>query len=118
MIFPSKQYLDYNRDDFNSFKEWGITINEDIKYCKKIPYESIFEFQGKCEPHQLPFYHPYWLYTIVNQKYPNRDDIGKIWKDYRDIKFGRIQTGITLKMIKEQLEIFIKIHKNGKSKKT
>jgi hypothetical protein len=63
-------------------------VNQEYQYCKKI--EDPFEFIGKCEPTDLPSYHPYW-------KHAYEQSVENLKKEMQNRLDECIKTGLNLK---------------------
>jgi len=52
--------------DFNGWDEWVIFVNNNINYAKT--KSNVKDFKGKCEPTDLPSFHPYWCFMAKLRK--------------------------------------------------
>lgn len=55
---------DYEKGSINFY----IDNEKSIDYCNALPFSKMLEFQGKCEPLDLPSVHPYWILKGVSKK--------------------------------------------------
>jgi hypothetical protein len=55
-----KTFEEKNLNSFNNdWNKWILFINENYKYSLKYSFSK--DFKGKCNPIDLPYFHPYWI---------------------------------------------------------
>ena len=100
-----KTFTEKYSKDFDNWNDYIYFVNENIRYAKT--KSKVNDFKGKCEPHELPSYHPYWSLVVRlgyrKLLFKTIENYNKCEEDIEQLKY-LYNHNTSLKNLRERIE--------------